>query len=141
MEENLIPNKIIYRMIVMPECKDGKLFLSKFVEMYVTAHSFLNFRVDIQNGLIYICYEIEKDIISANSIPALNQMFGLDNLLIYSVGFDDLKLKQVEILAKGNTVLKEKYMYKTVDRPYILDYAWQTETTDKFIQMYQEMQD
>ena len=32
-------------------------------------------------------------------------------------------------------------MYKTVDRPYILDYAWQTETTDKFIQMYQEMQD
>ena len=118
MEENLIPNKIIYRMIVMPECKDGKLFLSKFVEMYVTAHSFLNFRIDIQNSLIYICYEIEKDIISANSIPALNQMFGLDNLLIYSVGFDDLKLKRVEILAKGNTVLKEKYMYKTVDRPY-----------------------
>lgn len=141
MEENLIPNKIIYRMIVMPECEDGKLFLSKFIEMYVTTHSFLNFRVDIQNGLIYICYEIEKDIISANSIPALNQMFGLDNLLIYSVGFDDLKLKRVEILAKGNTVLKEKYMYKTVDRPYILDYAWQTETTDKFIQMYQEMQD
>lgn len=141
MEENLIPNKIIYRMIVMPECDDGKLFLSKFIEMYVTTHSFLNFRVDIQNGLIYICYEIEKDIISANSIPALNQMFGLNNLLIYSVGFDDLKLKRVEILAKGNTVLKEKYMYKTVDRPYILDYAWQTETTDKFIQMYQEMQD
>lgn len=141
MEENLIPNKIIYRMIVMPECEDGKLFLSKFIEMYVTTHSFLNFRVDIQNSLIYICYEIEKDIISANSIPALNQMFGLDNLLIYSVGFDDLKLKRVEILAKGNTVLKEKYMYKTVDRPYILDYAWQTETTDKFIQMYQEMQD
>lgn len=141
MEENLIPNKIIYRMIVMPECEDGKLFLSKFIEMYVTTHSFLNFRVDIQNGLIYICYEIEKDIISANSIPALNQMFGLNNLLIYSVGFDDLKLKRVEILAKGNTVLKEKYMYKTVDRPYILDYAWQTETTDKFIQMYQEMQD
>ena len=128
-------------MIVMPECDDGKLFLSKFIEMYVTTHSFLNFRVDIQNGLIYICYEIEKDIISANSIPALNQMFGLNNLLIYSVGFDDLKLKRVEILAKGNTVLKEKYMYKTVDRPYILDYAWQTETTDKFIQMYQEMQD
>ena len=141
MEENLIPNKIIYRMIVMPECEDGKLFLSKFIEMYVTTHSFLNFRVDIQNSLIYICYEIEKDIISANSIPALNQMFGLDNLLIYSVGFDDLKLKRVEILAKGNTVLKEKYIYKTVDRPYILDYAWQTETTDKFIQMYQEMQD
>lgn len=141
MEENLIPNKIIYRMIVMPECEDGKLFLSKFIEMYVTTHSFLNFRVDIQNGLIYICYEIEKDIISANSIPALNQMFGLNNLLIYSVGFDDLKLKRVEILAKGNTVLKEKYMYKTVNRPYILDYAWQTETTDKFIQMYQEMQD
>lgn len=141
MEENLIPNKIIYRMIVMPECEDGKLFLSKFIKMYVTTHSFLNFRVDIQNGLIYICYEIEKDIISANSIPALNQMFGLNNLLIYSVGFDDLKLKRVEILAKGNTVLKEKYMYKTVDRPYILDYAWQTETTDKFIQMYQEMQD
>lgn len=141
MEENLIPNKIIYRMIVMPECEDSKLFLSKFIEMYVTTHSFLNFRVDIQNGLIYICYEIEKDIISANSIPALNQMFGLNNLLIYSVGFDDLKLKRVEILAKGNTVLKEKYMYKTVDRPYILDYAWQTETTDKFIQMYQEMQD
>ena len=128
-------------MIVMPECEDSKLFLSKFIEMYVTTHSFLNFRVDIQNGLIYICYEIEKDIISANSIPALNQMFGLNNLLIYSVGFDDLKLKRVEILAKGNTVLKEKYMYKTVDRPYILDYAWQTETTDKFIQMYQEMQD
>ena len=128
-------------MIVMPECEDGKLFLSKFIEMYVTTHSFLNFRVDIQNGLIYICYEIEKDIISANSIPALNQMFGLNNLLIYSVGFDDLKLKRVEILAKGNTVLKEKYMYKTVNRPYILDYAWQTETTDKFIQMYQEMQD
>lgn len=137
-EENLIPNKIIYRMIVMPESKDGKLFLSKFVEMYVTAHDFLNFRIDIQNGLIYICYEIEKDIISNKTLPSLNSMFGTNDLLIYSVGFDDLRLKRVEILARGNAILQEKYIQKTTERPYILEYAWQTETTDKFIKLYQE---
>lgn len=138
MEENLIPNKIIYRMIVMPENKNGKLFLSKFVEMYVTAHDFLNFRIDIQNGLIYICYEIEKDIISNKTLPSLNSMFGTNDLLIYSVGFDDLKLKRVEILARGNAILQEKYIQKTTERPYILEYAWQTELTDKFIKLYQE---
>lgn len=138
MEENLIPNKIIYRMIVMPESKDGKLFLSKFVEMYVTTNSFLNFRIDIQNGLIYICYEIEKDIISNKTLPSLNSMFETKNLLIYSVGFDDLRLKRVEILARGNAILQEKYIQKTTERPYILEYAWQTELTDKFIKLYQE---
>ena len=137
-EENLIPNKIIYRMIVMPESKDGKLFLSKFVEMYVTAHDFLNFRIDIQNGLIYICYEIEKDIISNKTLPALNNMFETNDLLIYSVGFDDLRLKRVEIIARGNAILQEKYIQKTTERPYILEYAWQTELTDKFIKLYQE---
>ena len=138
MEENLIPNKIIYRMIVMPESKDGKLFLSKFVEMYVTTNSFLNFRIDIQNGLIYICYEIEKDIITNKTLPSLNSMFETKNLLIYSVGFDDLRLKRVEILARGNAILQEKYIQKTTERPYILEYAWQTELTDKFIKLYQE---
>lgn len=138
MEENLIPNKIIYRMIVMPESKDGKLFLSKFVEMYVTTNSFLNFRIDIQNGLIYICYEIEKDIISNKTLPSLNSMFETKDLLIYSVGFDDLRLKRVEILARGNAILQEKYIQKTTERPYILEYAWQTELTDKFIKLYQE---
>lgn len=137
-EENLIPNKIVYRMIVMPESKDGKLFLSKFVDMYVTAHDFLNFRIDIQNSLIYICYEIEKDIISNKTLPSLNSMFGTNDLLIYSVGFDDLRLKRVEILARGNAILQEKYIQKTTERPYILEYAWQTETTDKFIKLYQE---
>lgn len=138
MEENLIPNKIIYRMIVMPESKDGKLFLSKFVEMYVTTNKFLNFRIDIQNGLIYICYEIEKDIISNKTLPSLNSMFGTNDLLIYSVGFDDLRLKRVEILARGNAILQEKYIQKTTERPYILEYAWQTELTDKFVKLYQE---
>lgn len=138
MEENLIPNKIIYRMIVMPESKDGKLFLSKFVEMYVTTNSFLNFRIDIQNGLIYICYEIEKDIITNKTLPSLNSMFETKDLLIYSVGFDDLRLKRVEILARGNAILQEKYIQKTTERPYILEYAWQTELTDKFIKLYQE---
>lgn len=138
MEENLIPNKIIYRMIVMPESKDGKLFLSKFVEMYVTTNSFLNFRIDIQNGLLYICYEIEKDIITNKTLPSLNSMFETKDLLIYSVGFDDLRLKRVEILARGNAILQEKYIQKTTERPYILEYAWQTELTDKFIKLYQE---
>lgn len=138
MEENLIPNKIIYRMIVMPESKDGKLFLSKFVEMYVTTNNFLNFRIDIQNSLIYICYEIEKDIITNKTLPSLNSMFETKDLLIYSVGFDDLRLKRVEILARGNAILQEKYIQKTTERPYILEYAWQTELTDKFIKLYQE---
>jgi hypothetical protein len=138
MEENLIPNKIIYRMIVMPDSKDGKLFLSKFVEMYVTTNSFLNFRIDIQNGLIYICYEIEEDIITNKTLPSLNSMFETKDLLIYSVGFDDLRLKRVEILARGNAILQEKYIQKTTERPYILEYAWQTELTDKFIKLYQE---
>lgn len=125
----------------MPECEEGKLFLSKFIETYIPHHTFLNFRVDIQNGLIYICYEIEKDMLSTNSIPALNQMFKLKNLLIYSVGFDDLKLKRTEILAKGNAILKENILYRTTDRPYILEYAWQTDITDKFIELYQKLQD
>ena len=138
MEENLIPNKIIYRMIVMPESKDGKLFLSKFVEMYVTTNNFLNFRIDIQNGLIYICYEIEEDIITNKTLPSLNSMFETKDLLIYSVGFDDLRLKRVEIIARGNAILQEKYIQKTTERPHILEYAWQTELTDKFIKLYQE---
>ena len=42
-------------------------------------------------------------------------MFETKNLLIYSVGFDDLRLKRVEILARGNAILQEKYIQKTTE--------------------------
>ena len=62
----------------------------------------------------------------------------MKNLLIYSVSLDDIKLRLVEILAKDNAIYGENYVDHTKDIPCILDYAWQTKLTDKFVELYQE---
>lgn len=136
-EKNMLPDKIIYRLIVVPDNDTGRLFLKKFVSTYME-NDFLNFRIDIQNELIYICYEIEKDFLSNKSIASLSILFDIKNLLIYSVSLDDIKLRLIEILAKDNAIYGENYVDHTKDVPCILNYAWQTKLTNKFVELYQE---
>jgi hypothetical protein len=136
-EKNMLPDRIIYRLIVVPDNDTGRLFLKKFVSTYIE-NDFLNFRIDIQNEMIYICYEIEKDFLSNKSIASLSILFDIKNLLIYSVSLDDIKLRLIEILAKDNAIYGENYVDHTKDVPCILNYAWQTKLTDKFVELYQE---
>lgn len=133
----MLPNRIIYRLIVVPDNDTGRLFLKKFVSTYIE-NDFLNFRIDIQNEMIYICYEIEKDFLSNKSIASLSILFNMKNLLIYSVALDDIKLRLIEILAKDNAIYGENYVDHAKDAPCILNYAWQTKLTDKFVELYQE---
>ena len=125
-EKKMLPDRIIYRLIVVPDNDTGRLFLKKFVSTY------------IQNEMIYICYEIEKDFLSNKSIASLSILFNMKNLLIYSVALDDIKLRLIEILTKDNAIYGENYVDHTKDAPCILNYAWQTKLTDKFVELYQE---
>ena len=132
----MLPNKIIYRLLVVPDNETGRLFLQKFISTYIQ-NNFLNFRIDIQNEMIYICYEIEKDFMTNKTVASLSIILDIKNLLIYSVAFDDLKLRLVEVLVKDNSIYGENYVDHTTNIPCILDYAWQTKLTDKFIELYQ----
>lgn len=132
----MLPNKIIYRLLVVPDNETGRLFLQKFISKYIQ-NNFLNFRIDIQNEMIYICYEIEKDFMTNKTVASLSIILDIKNLLIYSVAFDDVKLRLVEVLVKDNSIYGENYVDHTTNTPCILNYAWQTKLTDKFTELYQ----
>lgn len=123
-----------YRLIVMPENDQSKLILKEFVKEFIDK-PFLSFLIEIDNDLIYLCYEIESDFITRlNLIPFLKER-NINEFLIYTTSYNLKKKKLTESILKDGLILNENFEHYVKDKPNIIKYSWYTNVTDKFIEL------